>query len=324
MKKQISKSKNQTTKSTPLAKELIPSKDIESFDVFVDMKNANKNFSQYGHVLAPLLKQDESGKFSRDTEVKAWFQFSDARPDCQSAFRRWLPNSVTFYPHEEVASNIESILKNKEFNLTEIGQTYVSKDDRIASWKFLSPRTIEIPGSFEKNDKVGIGLLVRNGIHTNVALGLDMFTYRLVCSNGAIMKDHKLGSISIYHMGPFEEMQKKFKEAVGKVLDATENLIEYYKQSVKIMTTQRMAEDIWKKIHVEDYMPDYIKVIQEKGKKTEIKLTKQNVSYWQTFNDMTAIMNRKQESNKLGYRVFSNKTTALHKLMVAEIRRAKV
>lgn len=324
MKKQIVKSKSESTKSKTPSTQYIPSKDIEHFDVFVDMKNANKTFAHYGHVLAPLLKQDESGKFSRDTEVKAWFQFNDSHPDCQTAFRRWLPNSVTFYPHEEVEANIERILQEKKFGLTEVGKTYVSKDDRIASWKFLSPRTIEIPNSFEKNDKVGIGLLVRNGIHTNVALGLDMFTYRLVCSNGAIMKDHKLGSISIYHMGPLEEMQKKFKEAVGKVLQATENLVEYYKQSVKVNTTQKIAEDIWKKIHVEDYMPDYIKVIQEKGKKTEIKLTKPNVSLWQTFNDMTNIMNRKQESNKLGYRVFSNKTTALHKIMVAEVRRARV
>jgi hypothetical protein len=57
-----------------------------------------------------------------------------------------------------------------------------------------SPEVIDNKGM---KDEVRVGCVIRNSLGAGVALGADLFTYRLICENGAIAKGRDLGSIAI-------------------------------------------------------------------------------------------------------------------------------
>lgn len=300
----------------------IPAEEVLTFPVYVDMKHADRTFEKHGHILGKLLRK-EDGHFVKSTGAKSWLQFTEEKKTPEDAFKGWLPDNCVFYPHEEVDDHMQEIAKDNPFGLKQHGETKYTRDGRIAHWFFVTDKNIPVPNSHDPDDKVGLGIAVRNGINANVALGIDVFTFRGICSNGAVFKDQTIGSVAIYHVGTFEEMKAKFVAAIETVLAKAEALVEYYKRAVEVKTTQAIAEKIFKKIDVEAYLPSYIEVVKDKANKTrEVKLTNHNATLWQTFNDLTWKMNRKLEEGKLGANLFSRHTTTLHKILIEEVKKA--
>ena len=225
---------------------------------------------QYGITEIPLNVRDMSGTEYEDHKYKGVF--------FNGMYGCMVKQSYVVYPNEEVNAVLHKWVDRPGSGLKIVKQ-YFSHGGSASYWQIMSDKYAEV----QKGDKIQIGCLVRNSIGTYVALGADLFTYRLICSNGAIAKGSDLGSIAVRHIGDRNIMVKEFSKGLEQILDRTAGLIHYYKEAAKMKVNQLIAES-WAKRIPQRALPPQIEV----NTKTEkVTLTGQP-NLWTAFNDITA------------------------------------
>lgn len=263
---------------------------------------------KYGYRQAPINATDAQGVDAGPTGTKAILQKSEG--DLKQFLRLIMPQTQPFIPHEAVQdiviNRLPEIPEVKERGVT-FEQTAIKESHYGNSrfWIIQTNLNAVIKGSHVEDDRMQLGFVVRNGYNTNVALGFDMCNLRIVCTNGTIARGQDIGSTSIRHVGNDpKKLLELFQVAMINALDSAHQLIEFYESLTKVKLNQKIAEHLYKSIHMPDkYFPDYIEVnLSKKSRKSEEAKAKDKEKHktpvtltadgkgktlWETFNDIT-------------------------------------
>src|SRR5262245_33704692 len=301
--------------------------DLVNLILKVDPNNADRTWHKYGHILSPVMLPDREGVYKIRAGHKVWFDFNRGELP-QEAFRDLLQNKSVFYPFEEITSQLKTVINGelKEYEL-KMRDWRFSRYEKAGYCEVISEKKYHVvPDSHIKDDKVYFGAVVRNGIGINLSLGADLYTFREICSNGAVARSQKLGSIAINHVGTYQNMTQRFAEGIKQVFASVKRLMDYYDEMANINLTQEALQKVYARSKLPlAYMPRYVDMEKDKkavhGHKVRLK-EKNTVPLWKFFNDITKPMNKALD-DKMGFQRFEQKTTQLHLALVQIVDSAK-
>jgi hypothetical protein len=294
---------------------------IRRATILTDSSKADKTWEQYGHVTEPIMFRNRFGKWDNRSGLKLWYYNGIAKKP--------LKNGYPIFPHEEVFGHLETVIKKNAHGLNmEMKEQYDLHGGDTHYWTLLGSEKFSIDG----DDKVRIGVVIRNGIGTNVSLGVDLYTFREWCSNGAVAKDKQLGTFAISHVGKPERMQRIFDDAIEECFGKVKGLLQYYRKSTRIQITEKLANQIYLKTQLADiYLPDWwvikdkkeIQKLRKDGKIDEAEgfvNVEKKASLWETFNYVTEQHRDRLREKKVGFSSVSGMQTALHKSMIQIVK----
>jgi hypothetical protein len=282
----------------------------------------DRRFEKWGHLLRPILTTT-TNNLVRKIDQRHW--------EHKGEFEDFLNKNTVFYPHEEVGDQTQKIIDTSlQKHKLRLVDEYDSHHKRSHYWEYVSDlRDNVIKGSSLKvDDVVQVGMIIRNGIQTDIALGVDFYTKRLSCSNGAISAARSEGNISISHVGSYEHMKERFLEAIPYAIEKSKEMIDYYQQSVYIKANQKLAEEFYSQLRnkiTPKHFPENFNLDLDEIKKDP---EKQNVSkvvnykpkteekLWDVFNNFTENL---WKSKKLSFTGKRKTETALHQVLVAHL-----
>lgn len=289
----------------------------KAFSIYADMSKVDRTWEQYGYLQAPLAVKKQNGEFSTRSHKKNVVILNDD-------FRNILSGSYALIPHEFIFETLKKhVIKNlKDLDLY-IDQEYDAHDGDSHYWIILSNQFYTVD-----NDKIKIGVSIRNGIGTNVSLGVDLYTLREVCTNGAVSRGKNIGSFSIAHVGKIEIITALFERAIRFAFEKIKTLVEYYRKATLIKVTDEIATTIYKRIpYGAAYLPNtwnvlsryQIKDIKEAGKYTEdlnLVNVKGKQTLWQVFNEITERQRDGLRTGKINFNAVSNHQVGLHNAVI--------
>jgi len=295
-------------KTTPVFAETpILKSSVRARELPFNFKKADETWIKYGYKQVPLEIRSYDGKIWDDRKSSGIFQHDLYRKICSRGY--------VMLPNEEVDVLVPKIVKalGAEFGL-ELFKTYTAYNGDAKYWEIRSKKEFNIPESFRANDKVQLGFILRNSLACNVSFGMDVFTFCQVCSNGAISKGSDLLSMKIPHYGTdsLKQMTTNLERRVRDIMQEGVLLIKDYEKAAKLKLRLESAKMIAKRVSVK-YLPEYIEVDE---KTHNVKLKKQNVSFWEAFNDVTQPVWHNKE---LSFLTKSEMTNHLHRVMKKEL-----
>jgi Domain of unknown function (DUF932) len=303
-------------------------------DVRGDYAQASHTWDKYGFLEVPVMNINENGEYVGPSgwkaEVQTKFTVDPENPRNQIAksfVRCSIPEGQAFVPMEavdDVLSNLEKRIldfypeaKKQDFKIEKIIPK-ISHNGNTKHWIVQTNQVAEIEGSHESDDKMKLGFCVRNGYNSGVALGIDLFTFRLVCENGAFVKGVDLaGWHGLRHFGKDpKKLLNLFEEGLMKVVEQWREMLEVYNKMAHVKLNQKMAEFIYKRVSTgswdisDRFFPEYYQIgkIPAEEKKflreervpippATIALTNKgkSVTLWENYNDMTFHLWRAQD-----------------------------
>jgi hypothetical protein len=294
-----------------------PDKILEKKVMVLDQPD--RTFEKWGHLVRATLTNQKNQIIK--TGHRHWEQNGE--------FKDFLNRNTVFYPHEAVEDHanksIDSSLKKHNIKLID---KYYTHNDRSCYWEYVCDlRDHIIKGSSLKiDDVVQTGFIIRNGIQSDTALGVDFYTKRVSCTNGAISAARSEGNISISHVGSYEHMKTRFLEAIPLAILKAEELIDYYQQSVYIKANQKLAEEFYEQLRnkiTPKYFPENFNIDPDIAKEDPEAISK-IVTYkpkteeklWDVFNNFTENL---WHSKRLSFTGKRKTETALHQVLLAHI-----
>jgi uncharacterized protein DUF932 len=278
---------------------------IRAKDMPFNFKKADRTWEkQYGYVQVPLNVRDADRKVYDDRKLKGLFQ--------HGFYRKPLSRNYVLLPNEECDNIVHSFIKHygSEYGLY-LFKTYTAYNGDAQYWEVRSKKQFTIENSHEKNDKVQLGFIVSNSVGCNVPFGLKVFTFRLVCQNGAIAKGSDLLSLKIKHYGKdsLRLMTDSLQKRVHDIMHEGQELMKQYERAARLKLRLEAAKMIARRIS-KKYLPDYFEF-----EKKKLSLTR-TPTLWQTFNDLTEEIWHEKE---LSFLTKGDMTTHLHAVMKKEI-----
>jgi hypothetical protein len=162
----------------------------------------------------------------------------------------------------------------------------------------------------EVNDLVQFGVSIRNSIDGSTALGVDGFTYRLACRNGATARIPNV-TFNAKHVGNVDRLLDAFREALRTALEYCQQLAELYRKATRIKVTKEIAERLVElnlPMMYYKYTPIRLNV---DGKDVEIDVIRED-TLWNTFNGITYVITHNSRANPIAR---SRMTHRLHRVM---------
>jgi hypothetical protein len=331
----LQKAKQQEQLPKSLQGEIQP--DYQKFEIYADMARANRTWEHYGHLTAPMAIKDRlTGTFIQEADNQIWTQNND--------FMGVFSGSYCLFPNEEVDMLVNDMLKNRLADLhLSLNDTLVYNNGRTKYWKIVSDKEYKVTDLEDGTgpDTVRIGCVVRNGMGTGTALGIDLFTFRPICSNGAMHKGRDLGSMALRHVGKGAkkalEMKNFFEEGIRTVVDATKDLVKIYTKTPNIIVDNKTASQMYANLWWlgETYLPEIwnvkklndMKQLRKAGKlKNNDKLitVKKEVNLWNTFNMITQNQRDRLAENKIGLGGIAYQQNKLHQSLIQIVNQRKV
>jgi hypothetical protein len=194
---------------------------------------------------------------------------------------------------------------SKDLNLSTLSVKY-TKTGYAMRIDLLSERKQPI----EVNDLVQFGVSIRNSIDGSTALGVDGFTYRLACRNGATARIPNV-TFNAKHVGDVNKLLDAFREALRTALEYCHQLAELYRKATRIKVTKEIAEKLVElnlPMMYYKYTPIRLKV---DDKDVEIDVIRED-TLWNTFNNITYVITHKSRANPIAR---SRMTHRLHRVM---------
>src|SRR6266699_1861164 len=133
----------------------------------------------------------------------------------------------------------------------------------------------------EHGDKVRLGFSIHNAIDGSRTFGADGFTYRAVCTNGAIIRDKSIAWLRFIHSKHMDVSRKNMQTSLGHLVERTKQLVRIYQEWSYLELERKTAEQLVQRIP-DKYLPDFIET--EKKKFSRI-LGHHNL--WDTYNAIT-------------------------------------
>ena len=255
---------------------------------------------EYGITTIPLLVKSDEGKIYDDKRLKGIF--------IHDKYMYLVSRKYTVFPNQEAEKLVHKFADERGLH---VGEPRTSHFGNAMYWQVLDTDQVEIVDE-RNDDKVNIGCVVRNSLGAGVSLGADMFTYRLLCSNGAIAKGRDLGSISIRHVGNTNDMYRAFSEGLDDIMYRSKQLVNLYKLATRIIVDRKTAEE-FKRLIPRRALPSCIQ-INEKTKKVELVA---NQTLWDAFNDVTHAAWHYQ---KAGFYTAKEITNGAHHVLISAVR----
>jgi len=245
-------------------------------------------YEKYGISLPPLEVRSVDGKQFDDRRWKGIF--------IDGKYRRIVPRYQLIFPNQE----LDSFLRDNAAKFAvEVKQTYKSHYGDAMYWELLSDDIKEQVEYADLGDVVRCGAVVRNSLGASVALGADLYTFRVWCENGAISRGNDM-SFALKHVGKdYEKLFNTFKDSLEKIMLKTQDLIEYYHKFAKTRMNRRIAKEL-KRVHVPvKHFPDCMQY----DYRTHQPILLREDNLWKSFNEITESV---WKSDKVG---FANKAT---------------
>jgi hypothetical protein len=203
---------------------------------------------------------------------------------------------------------------SKDLNLSTLSVRY-TKNGYAMRIDLLSERKQPI----EVNDLVQFGVSIRNSIDGSTALGVDGFTYRLACRNGATARLQNV-TFNAKHVGDVNKLLDAFREALRTALEYCHQLAELYRKATRIKVTKEIAERLVElnlPMMYYKYTPIRLNV---DGKDVEIDVIRED-TLWNTFNSITYVITHKSRANPIAR---SRMTHRLHRVMQEIVREVRI
>lgn len=244
---------------------------IPAINLPFDFEHTDETWhDKYGITSVPLLVRSASGRLYDDKRLKGLF--------VDGKYKRIVSRKYVVVPNEEVDALIREIAEQQHLK---IGKTHDSHYGDAMYWEVLDDKYEYV----DPADELNAGCIVRNSLGAGVALGADCFTFRLVCSNGAIARGQDLGSVALRHIGTHEQMIDRFASSVSDVITESHSLVKAYKKATQIRMNLLIAEEFVKYVP-ERALPPTIEVTRKHGKIADVSLNRRD-TLWETFNDIT-------------------------------------
>jgi hypothetical protein len=195
---------------------------------------------------------------------------------------------------------------SKDLNLSTLSMKY-TKTGYAMRIDLLSERKQPI----EVNDLVQFGVSIRNSIDGSTALGVDGFTYRLACRNGATAKIPNV-TFNAKHVGDVNRLLDAFREALRTALEYCHQLAELYRQATRIKVTKDIAEKLVElNLPMMYYKYTPIRLNVDGREEVEVDVIRED-TLWNTFNSITYVITHKSRANPIAR---SRMTHRLHRVM---------
>jgi hypothetical protein len=194
---------------------------------------------------------------------------------------------------------------SKDLNLSTLSVKY-TKNGYATRIDLLSERKEAV----EVNDLVQFGVSIRNSIDGSTALGVDGFTYRLACRNGATARIPNV-TFNAKHVGDANRLLDAFREALRTALEYCHQLAELYRKATRIKVTKEIAEmlvELRLPAMYYKYTPIRLKI---NDKDVEVDVIRGD-TLWNTFNGITYVITHKSRANPIAR---SRMTHRLHRVM---------
>jgi len=181
----------------------------------------------------------------------------------------------------------------------------VDKGSHRAYWTMVFPKRYKF-----NRDRVQLGVQVRNSEDGSLGFGIDMFTFRLICSNGAIVRTGEL-EIKTYwkHTKGLVLDVGKIKNTILQIVDRGRDIIDVYRALQALKLNQELAERLAEKLP-KKYLPDYIK-----ARKEGVELLRAT-TVWEAYNDITASIWHSATASMFTKRTLNRQ---LHNIMAVSI-----
>lgn len=297
----------------------------QKFEIYADVERINKTWADYGHYTAPMAVKDlETGEFLTHTNNKVWWQ--------NDKFMDVLNGTYTLYPNEPVDEMVHEALDTKLGDMRMfLMDTVTSHNDRTKYWKIVSEQEFKVTDlpNGRGDDTVRIGCVVRNGMGTNIALGIDLFTFRPFCGNGAVIKGRDMGSVMWRHVGKEEKMKTGITNGMVQAISNCSKWIKIYEKTDTITVNSEIASKMYQDLWWigETYLPSTWNVkklaeitkLHKEGKiKGNDKLisVKKEVSLWDTFNQITENHRDRLAQKRVSFGTVAYQQDRLHKSMI--------
>jgi hypothetical protein len=270
-------------------------------------------YPQYGLTSVEILLRDGQRKI--DTGRRFIFKNGTYRADVSSRYHLFA-NEEAIEIADKVASELgfaqQSLREGRGGNM--VFATYISKDlantltsQGLHTWVEPSP-----------GDVMSLGFSIRNSIDGSMSFGADLFSFRKICSNGAIVGLQRLGIAPLKrHTGNMNEFVKELKGKLSAFLETNlTNFAQFYKALPQIEVNLEVAKVFAGTLPVK-YLPEYI-VVERKTKK--ITLAANGVDAYTAYNDVTeALWHSETVDPKSATTYMTNLHAALEPL-VAKVR----
>ena len=256
--------------------------------VFLEFEKIDDTFAEYGLWQAPLKFREQKVPF------KAIIKEIKGKQRVISIVGRGyklLPNSLI---NEAIVQLSEMfglrMMKQSRYQLIYGGRTVYHTDEKShrAYWTMVFPERYKIG-----REKVQLGVQIRNseegvvGIflrllgNGSMGFGVDLFTFRLVCKNGAVVRTGDL-EIRAYwkHTKGLKLDLNALKNTIVQIVDRGKAILDNYRALTALKLNQEIAERLAERLP-KKYLPEYIKAKEDK-----IELL-QPVDLWTCYNDVT-------------------------------------
>lgn len=292
---------------------------FKAFQIYADMSKVDRTWERYGYLKAPLAVKKEDGEFSSRSHKSQVLIYNDD-------FRKLLSNVYAVIPHQFVGDVLQKyVIKNLDDLKMHIEKEYEAHDGDSHYWTILSDDKFEMDG----HDNFQVGVSIRNGIGTNVSLGADLYTMRIVCTNGAVARGRNFGSFSIPHLGKVELIANYFERAIRQTFQKSLDLITIYNKAKKIKVNDQIATEVYKKMpFAARYLPStwnvasryLIKDLKKDGKFKEdmnlVNVTSKNQSLMDAFNEITEKQRDGLRTGRINFAAVSTHQVGLHNALV--------
>jgi len=304
---------------------------LKNVNVIADYDQAGHQWKKYGYTELPVMRTDAEGKIAGYSGMK--IEVQKVAGTTEPFVRVSLPDSQAFVPFEAIDDILEGMQKRMKDTFPELakGEGFkiekiskkVSRGGNTCHWIVQTNITETIEGSFKKNDQLKLGFCISNGYNTGVALGVKLFTMRLVCSNGAFAKGADLAANTIKHIGDPVALLKTFQTSLLNIVEEWTELLQVYNKMAQVKLTEKAAKYIYQSTRkgwdiADRFFPDYYTIAEPKKEKTQkevqekakvpipvpvIGLTAKgkSVTLWENFNDMTFGLWRAQDEQEEKY-----------------------
>ncbi len=197
-------------------------------------------------------------------------------------------------PNQLVMDMIADV--SKDLNLSTLSTRY-TKNGYAIRIDLLSDRKEAV----EVNDLVQFGVSIRNSIDGTTALGVDMFTYRLACRNGATARISDI-TFNARHVGNVDRLIKMFREALRSALEHCHSLIELYRKATRIKVDKDIATRLVR-LNLPTmyyyYTPIRVKISNKDEEKViDVDVVRED-TLWNTFNAITYVITHKSRASPI-------------------------
>jgi hypothetical protein len=251
----------------------------------IDFEKADRTFANYRLIQAPLLY-----KGSR-IPMKAILKNEKVVAIVGRGYRL-LPNTLV----GDVARKIAAIYRLEESGFPRVGtfNERLEYDGLRGFWTLIFPERYGFDG-----ENLYLGIQMRNSEDGRLSFGVDLFTFREACSNGAIIRSGHLEVKTLFkHTKQLEVEEAKIFQMIHGLRDLGEAVLERYREMMKVKLNEEIFEGL-KRIP-KKYFPE---VFQAKELRADLI---EATTEWELYNDLTRNIWHNKKTSMFTKRVLNN------------------